>query len=108
MTDYGRDGIWLILVFWLTRKGGPVNGIIQVVFMIVLWQFLVGGRTLMIGNFAFQTQCFALLALPLIWLYNGQHGKRNKVWQYTAYAFYPVHLLILGIIFMAQIPAMNP
>lgn len=106
MTDYGTDGIWLILIFWLTRKGGLVNGIIQVVFMIVMWQFLIGGRTLMIGSFEFHTQCFAVFSLPLIWLYNGKHGKRNKIWQYAAYAFYPVHLLILGIFFMAEAASM--
>ena len=106
MTDYGTDGPCLILMFWCTRKGGPINGLIQAAFMVIMWQFLVGGRTMMIGSFALQTQCFALFALPLIWLYNGKHGTRNKALQYTAYAFYPVHLLILGIYFMATAPAM--
>ena len=108
MTDYGSDGILFILLFWLTRKGGPANYLIQAVGMFAICQFLFGGRTLLIGSFALQTQCFALFALPLIWLYNGKHGSRNKVLQYTAYAFYPVHLLILGIIFMAQTAAMAP
>lgn len=106
MTDYGTDGPWLILMFWLTRKGGAINDTVQAVFMFVMWQFVVGGRTIMLGSFAFATQCFALCALPLIWLYNGEKGSRNKALQYTAYAFYPVHLLVLGIIFMIQMAAM--
>ncbi len=106
MTDYNRDGVLLILLFWFTRKGGAVNGLIQVAAMIVMWQFLFTGRAIMIGTFEFQTQCFALCALPLIWLYNGQKGSRSKALQYTAYAFYPAHLLILGIIFMIQAATM--
>ena len=107
MTDYGADGVWLILLFWFTRNGGATNYIIQAVVMFVMWQFLFGGRTLLIGTFEFQTQCFALCALPLIWLYNGKHGIRSKALQYTAYAFYPVHLLILGIFFMMEAAAMT-
>ena len=106
MTDYDRDGVLLILLFWFTRKGGAVNGLIQVAAMIVMWQFLFTGRAIMIGTFEFQTQCFALCALPLIWLYNGQKGSRSKALQYTAYAFYPAHLFILGIIFMIRVSTM--
>lgn len=107
MTDYGAEGVLLILLFWFTRKGGAVNYLIQVVVMFVMWQFVFCGRTLLIGSFVFQTQCFALCALPLIWLYNGKHGTRNKALQYAAYAFYPVHLFILGIIFMRMAAAMG-
>lgn len=107
LTDYGSDGILFILLFWLTRKGGTARYAIQVIIMFLICQFLFGGRTILIGSFALQTQCFALLALPLIWLYNGRHGSRNKVLQYTAYAFYPVHLLILGIIFMIEAATMG-
>lgn len=106
MTDYDRDGVLLILLFWFTRKGGAVNGLIQVAAMIVMWQFLFTGRAIMIGTFEFQMQCFALCALPLIWLYNGQKGSRSKALQYTAYAFYPAHLFILGIIFMIRVSTM--
>ncbi len=106
MTDYDRDGVLLILLFWFTRKGGAANGLIQVAAMIVMWQFLFTGRAIMIGTFEFQTQCFALCALPLIWLYNGQKGSRSKALQYTAYAFYPAHLFILGIIFMIRVSTM--
>lgn len=106
MTDYGGNGIFLILLFWLTRKGSPLCCSIQAIGMFLICQFLFGGRTIPIGSFELQTQCFALFTLPLIWLYNGKHGSRNKILQYTAYAFYPVHLLILGIIFMIRVAGM--
>ncbi len=43
-------------------------------------------------------QSFYLLALPLIFRYNGQKGRSTKALQYGFYAFYPVHLLILWLI----------
>lgn len=36
------------------------------------------GQVYPVGPFEIQQECFALLALPLIWLYNGQHGRKNK------------------------------
>ena len=43
-------------------------------------------------------QGFALLALVPIWLYRGNQGPRSKWLQYGYYAFYPMHLLILGLL----------
>ena len=43
-------------------------------------------------------QPFAFLAVPLISLYNGKPGMKMK---YFFYAFYPVHLAILGLIRVA-------
>lgn len=102
MTDYGTDGVMLILLFWLTRSGGVLCGALQAAVMFVMWQFMFTGRTLPIGAFELQTQCFALLSLPLIWLYNGKRGIRGRVLQCAAYAFYPVHLLILGAVRMLR------
>ena len=43
-------------------------------------------------------QWLALLALVPIWLYRGRQGHHSKAFQYACYAFYPVHMLILGLI----------
>lgn len=43
-------------------------------------------------------QGFALLALIPIWLYRGRQGYHSKWLQYSCYAFYPAHLLVLGLI----------
>ena len=37
-------------------------------------------------------------ALVPIWLYRGRQGHHSKAFQYACYAFYPVHMLILGLI----------
>ena len=43
-------------------------------------------------------QGLALLSLVPIWLYRGRQGHHSKAFQYACYAFYPVHMLILGLI----------
>ena len=43
-------------------------------------------------------QSFALLALIPIWLYQGKQGPYNKTLKAVYYWFYPVHLLILGLL----------
>ncbi|CDE03926.1 unknown [Anaerotruncus sp. CAG:390] len=50
-------------------------------------------------------QLFAAAAIPFILVYNGSRGieLRNKIsakiYQYSFYAFYPLHLLLLSFLF---------
>jgi hypothetical protein len=43
-------------------------------------------------------QGFAILALIPIWLYRGRQGYHSKTLQYFCYVFYPLHLLVLGVL----------
>lgn len=43
---------------------------------------------------------YSTLAFIFILLYNGEKGYNSKVIQYSFYAYYPLHLIILGIISM--------
>lgn len=46
-------------------------------------------------------QLLTILSVPLLYLYNGkksENEKVNKVMKYFLYIFYPLHLLIVGII----------
>ena len=43
-------------------------------------------------------QALAILALIPIWMYNGKQGRHSRAIQYACYAFYPAHLLILGLL----------
>ena len=43
-------------------------------------------------------QGIAVLALIPIWLYKGRQGYHSKKMQYFYYAFYPLHLLVLGVL----------
>ena len=42
----------------------------------------------------------ALLALIPVWLYNGEQGPHNKTIRRACYAFYPVHMLILAVLWL--------
>ena len=81
-SDYNLGGVALILVISLTRKRDK-------------WRFL--GPALVILSFG-HLDSFGALALPLWYLYNGERGRIR--YKYAYYAFYPVHLLVLGLIRM--------
>lgn len=49
-------------------------------------------------TFELVQQGLAILALIPIWLYRGKQGYHAKWFQYFCYAFYPLHLLVLYII----------
>ena len=50
------------------------------------------------GTHFIARQGIAVLALIPIWLYKGRQGYHSRMLQYFYYAFYPLHLLILGVI----------
>ena len=86
--DYSGWGVLLVIGFSLCRE--------------LPGYYRYGGELLCMVAFAVigfgGIEAFALLALPLLWLYNGKPGKQSKTIQYTCYAFYPVHLLVLGLL----------
>lgn len=102
MVDFYHAGILTVLVFYFFRQGRWWSYIGQFVCLWYINMEMLGGFFYMI-TFMGQTlfvprQGFALLALIPIWLYRGKKGYHSKWLQYFNYAFYPVHLLILGLI----------
>lgn len=81
-TDYSYVGILFILIFYLFRKKK-------------LW--ITAGLLVVILLFSNIFELGAVMALLPIFLYNGEKGGR-KSFRYMFYAFYPVHLLVLGLI----------
>lgn len=78
--DYGRYGVALPVLIWFGRT--KKERLLLMTVGLVLLAFHYGG-----------TQWYALLALPLLALYNGQRGKirMGKLF----YIYYPLHLVIL-------------
>lgn len=102
MVDFYHAGILTVLVFYFFRQKKWWSYIGQ---LFCLWYINME----MLGGFAYELQLFgktyfllrqgfALFSLIPIWLYHGKQGYHSKMLQYAYYAFYPLHLLILGII----------
>ena len=101
MVDYFHGGILTVLVFYFFKGKKWWSYLGQ---FICLWyinaEILGGyGYEIQIGNYTYflLRQSFALLALIPIWLYKGEQGHHSKTLQFIYYAFYPIHLLILGL-----------
>ena len=106
LVDYHFAGILTVLTFYFFRGKRWWNYVAQFIVLYYINIEILGGYCYEVGVFGntyyLVQQGFALLALLPIWLYKGKQGPHNKVLQYTYYAFYPVHLLILGLIQMAR------
>ncbi len=100
--DFYNAGILMVLVFYYFKDKKWWCYLGQ---LICLWYINVE----MLSGFSYEVnilgqtyfivrQGFALLALIPIWLYRGKQGYHNKILQYSYYVFYPLHLLILGIL----------
>lgn len=74
-TDYGYKGVFLMILLYLLRKDLTLQALF--------------------GAAAFSWETTAPLAFIPVWFYNGERGRQMK---YVYYWFYPVHLVILGII----------
>lgn len=84
-TDYGALGVLLILMFRLLRERVWLRDLCAaLIFCGMIW---------LDGNW--WIEIFALLALPLLRLYNGERGRQAK---YFFYCFYPGHLLLLCLL----------
>ena len=102
MVDFYHAGILTVLVFYFTKNLGWLKYFLQTVLLWYINMELLGGygyEVEILGKIHFITrQGFALLALIPIWLYEGKQGPYNKVIKNIYYWFYPVHLLILGVL----------
>ena len=95
-TDYSGAGVLMVLVFYFFRERTPASLAMQFVFLIILNAFFVPSVFISVFGFEIPQQALAVLALPLIWLYQGRQGYHTQGFQYLCYAFYPCHALILG------------
>jgi len=100
--DYYHAGILTVLVFYYFRGEKWQHRLGQLLCLGYINLEILGGLVYEIPLFGqvltIHQQGFALLALIPIWLYRGKQGHRSKAFQYLCYAFYPAHLLILGLI----------
>ncbi len=108
MTDYGAWGLCMTMVFWLCHEAGPVGKwpwvcrLGQAAAMVWINWFMIKGITVPVSlggmDFEIPRQGAAVLALGILWLYGGQRGYHSKVVKWVNYWFYPVHMLVLGLL----------
>ena len=100
--DYYHAGILTVLVFYFFRGKTWWNYLGQLLGLYWINAEILGGLVYEFHLFgqtvSFHQQSLALLALLPIWLYRGNRGHHSKAFQYLCYGFYPVHLLILGLV----------
>lgn len=96
--DYGFWGFLTVVMFYLFRKF-PFAWLAQLIAMLLMNLILFEGQTVpveLFGNtYHLATQGYAVFSLIPIWLYGGRKGKSSKALQYSFYAFYPLHMLII-------------
>jgi hypothetical protein len=83
-SDYGIYGVLLILLMSLANKH-----LIKMI-IIAVWSFIFYG--VIIGNVC--NTIFSIMSIIPLYLYNEKRGPQLK---YIFYWFYPIHLLILGL-----------
>lgn len=93
LCDYGIMGVWTVLMFHVFRE----QRLLQLCFLFLINWFGFEGRELLIGTLHLPVQAFATLAWLPIQLYNGKKGG-GKWLQTASYIFYPLHMLILGLL----------
>ena len=107
MVDYNAAGILTVLLFYFFRKKTWISFAAQLVGLYYLNVVMLGNLyypvTILGHHFEIAQQSFALLALIPIWLYHGEQGYHSKWFKYFCYAFYPVHFLILFVIWQWRI-----
>lgn len=98
--DYGWRGVATVILFYVLRDL-PCATFARFLALVLLNIAGIRDMTLSLWGWDFPTQGFAVGAIVPIWLYNGRRGGGGKALQYTFYAFYPVHLLVLYLLFSA-------
>ncbi len=74
-----------------------INTISFVLFITIVLLFHVFSGVLTAKYY--DTQIFALFAGAFVLLYNGQRGYNSKYFQYGGYIYYPIHILVIALIF---------
>ncbi len=99
MLDYYDYGVLTILVFYLFRGSRWWQILGQLAGLAYINLEMIHGQMLLLpGGMEFPLQGFAVLAILPIWLYNGRKGYDAAWFRWFCYGFYPVHMLILGLL----------
>ncbi|MGT2865603.1 TraX family protein [Streptococcus fryi] len=106
MSEGGLELLPLAIVFaWFKNKKSYVIGILLVTSLLWFVKAIIGyydyghEYQTLYQHLTYDNQFMQIIALPMIWLYNGQKGVKGAKWEkYLFYFAYPIHLVIIYII----------
>ena len=93
-SDYGWEGVLLVVLFAMTREL-PWKQLLQ---FLGMWFLFSPGHAMAlnwVGGITVTIQEYAVLSLIPIQLYSGKKRSYSKLVQWAFYLFYPAHLLML-------------
>jgi len=93
-TDYGMFGVLLIYLMHICRD--DFRKMLTYIGVLYIFVFPLSGLLASEDSIQYFIQIFALLSFVFIGYYDGREGIKLK---FLFYLFYPVHLLILGLLF---------
>ncbi len=85
------------IAFYFTKRKN-LHGIIFAAFCCLSylgWMVQSSINLRLISEFISYLQCWMILALPFIWLYNGKRGKEQKLFFYI---YYPLHRYVIFVL----------
>ena len=94
---YSRFGMFFIMLFYVARRVHYEKLMELVVTLYIA--FNLSSQTFATPKinglqYDLSVQLFAVLALILIWLYNGERGPNTLPVRYISYGFFPVSILL--------------
>lgn len=102
MVDYYGAGVLTVFVFYFFRGRAWWCFLGQAAALYWINVEVLGGQyypiTVLGHEWELCEQGLALISLIPIWLYHGKQGYHTKPFQWFCYAFYPVHMLVLGLL----------
>lgn len=96
-TDYGGLGVLLIVLFGLSRE--LESSLFQIVGMVCIF-FAMHSIKIPVFGYRVPIEIFAMGALLPISLYSGKKWTHSKLVSWIFYSFYPLHLVLLGVLRM--------
>ena len=93
-TDYGAFGVLLCLLFYCTRGLPGRFWICGGIFLLMCYAF----QFVFLPGIPIPLEALALPAFPLLATYHGRRSHRQIPIRYAFYWFYPLHMLLLGLL----------
>jgi hypothetical protein len=94
--DYGLVGVLLIIMFWVTLEILGKYGHYYSVIALMIFNSIYS----LITPVASSRHWWSMLAVIPLVLFTQIKPKTSKLWKYAFYIFYPIHLLIICVIFV--------